>query len=83
MPKSELKQRSYGPDKLEKKNQLLSRKLVAARKLCRDQKTWSRPGNCVTTRKLGRDLKKIVETQFVVLRPKTLQKPKKGRKLIF
>ena len=29
MPKSELKRRSYGPDKLEKKNQLLSRKLVA------------------------------------------------------
>ena len=27
-PKSELKRRSYGPDKLEKKNQLLSRKLV-------------------------------------------------------
>ena len=28
-PKSELKRRSYGPDKLEKTNQLLSRKLVA------------------------------------------------------
>ena len=27
-PKSELKRRSYSPDKLEKKNQLLSRKLV-------------------------------------------------------
>ena len=71
MPKFELKRRSYGPDKLEKKNQLLSRKLVATRKWCRDQKIWSRPGNCVatrkpvsrpgdcvTTRKLGRDQKR-------------------------
>ena len=66
-PKSELKRRSYGPDKLEKKNQLLSRKLVATRKLCRDQKTWSRP-------------KKNCGDQFVVLRPKTLQKPKKRPK---
>ena len=41
-PKSELKRRSYGPDKLEKKNQLLSRKLVATRKLSCNQKTWSR-----------------------------------------
>ena len=62
-PKSELKRRSSGPDKLERKNQLLSRKLVATRKLCRDQKTWSRPsfwsrpGNWVVTRKLGQDQK--------------------------
>ena len=64
-PKSELERRSYGPDKLEKKNQLLSRKLVTTRKLCRDQKTWSRPGNCVATRKLGRDLKKFVATSLL------------------
>ena len=63
-PKSELKQRSYGPDKLKKKNQLLSRKLVATKKLCRDQKTgrnqktWSRPEDCVATRKLGHDQKR-------------------------
>ena len=70
-PKSELKRRSYGPDKLEKKNQLLSRKLVATRKWCRDQKIWprprngvatkklvSRPGDCVAIRKLGRDQKR-------------------------
>ena len=38
-PKSELKRRSYGPDKLEKKNQLLSRFGVATnlcRELCRE-----------------------------------------------
>ena len=64
MPKFELKRRSYGPDKLEKKNQLLSKNLVATRKLCRDQKTWSRP-------------KKNCGDQFVVLRQKTVQKHKK------
>ena len=73
-PKSELKRRSYAPDKLEKKNQLLSRKLVATRNMsqletCRDQKH-------VATRKLCRD-------QLAVSRPKMLQKPKKGRKVIF
>ena len=57
--------------------------LVATRRLGRDQKTWSRPGNCAMTRKLGRDLKKLCRDQLAVLRPKTLQKPKKGRKLIF
>ena len=62
-PKSELKRRSYSPDKLEKKNQLLSGKFVATRKLCHDQKTWSRPGHCVATRKLGCDLKKTVLRQ--------------------
>ena len=58
-PKSELKRRSYGPDKLEKKNQLLSRKLVATRKI------MSRPENLVATRKLGRD-------QEIVSRPENL-----------
>ena len=65
-PKSELKRRSYGPNKLEKKNQLLSRKLVATRKLCRDQK------NCVATRKLGRDKKNCVVTRKIVSRPENL-----------
>ena len=62
-PKSELKQRSYGPDKLEKKNQLLSRKLVATRKLSCNQKTRSRPENLVATRKLCRDQKNLCRDQ--------------------
>ena len=66
MPKSEVKRRSYGPDSLEKKNKLLSRKLVSTRKLCRDQK------NCVATRKLGRDRKNCVATRKIVWRPKNL-----------
>ena len=44
MPKSELKRRSYGPDKLEKKIKQLSRN-------CRDQ------ASCVTTKKLSRPSK--------------------------
>ena len=82
-PKSELKWRSYGPDKLEKKNQFVVWKISSTRKLCRDQKTWSRPGNCVATRKLGRDLKKQCCDKLAASRPKTLQKPKKCKKLIF
>ena len=61
-PKSELKRRSYGPDKLEKKNKLLSRNCCDQaschdQKLGRDQKTCvatkklSRPGNLVATKK--------------------------------
>ena len=55
-PKSKLKRRSYDPDKLEKKKPVAVQKisrdqeivsgpenLVATRRLCRDQKTWSRP----------------------------------------
>ena len=65
-PKSELKRRCYGPDKLEKKNQLLSRKLVATRKLCRDQK------NFAATRKLGRYPKNCVATRKIVSLPENL-----------
>ena len=63
MPKSELKRRSYDPDKLEKKNKLLSRNCVATKlmfatkKLCRD------PANCVTTKKLKK-LKKARKLIF-------------------
>ena len=62
-PKSELKRRSYGPDKLEKKNRLLSgkyvatRKYVTTRKVCRDQESMSRPGKYVATRRICRDQK--------------------------
>ena len=41
MPKSELKQRSYGPDKLEKKNKLLS-KNCPDQAGCHNQKTLCR-----------------------------------------
>ena len=68
-PKSELKRRSYGPDKLEKKNKLLSRN-CHDQASCHDQETWSRP-------------KKLCRDQETVSPPKTLEKTKKGRKLIF
>ena len=67
-PKSELKRRSYGPDKLEKKNQLLSRNLVATKKLCPNQKTVSRPKNLVATRKLCRDQETWSRPKKTVLR---------------
>ena len=79
-PKSELKRRSYGPGKLEKKNQLLSRKLVATWKWCCDQKIWSLPRNCVATRKLGRDLKKIVATSLLFCDQKRCRNLKKAEK---
>ena len=74
-PKSELKRRSYAPDKLEKKNKLLSRN-------CRDQtsyhdqETWSRP------QKLCRD-QKTVATSLLSRDQKRWRNLKKGRKLIF
>ena len=58
MPKSELKRRSYGPDKLKKKNQLLSSEL------CRDKlvsRTVLRPvlrRTCVATSLLCRNQKR-------------------------
>ena len=73
-PKSELKRRSYGLDKLEKKNQLLSRKLVATRKLCRDQK------NCVATRKVGHHQKNCVATRKIVSLPENLVVTKNAAK---
>ena len=72
-PKSELKRRSYGPDKLEKKNKLLSRN-CRDQASCRDQETWSRPQKLCRDQKNCRDQetwsrpKKIV-TQKTVLRP--------------
>ena len=51
-PKSELKRRSYGPDKLEKKKTscspetVASKQAVMTRKLSRDKKTVSRPKKC-------------------------------------
>ena len=60
MPKSELKRRSYGPDKLEKKNKLMSincrdqaschdqETWSRPQKLCRNQETWSRPKKTVS-----------------------------------
>ena len=64
-PKSKLKRRSYGPNKLEKKNKLLSRN-CRDQASCHDQETWSRPQKLccdqktVTTKKLGHDLTKTV-----------------------
>ena len=87
-PKSELKRRNYGPDKLEKKNQLLS-KNCRDQASCHDQETWSRPKKLcrdqktVATKKLGRDQKKLCHNQLAVPRPKTLEKTKKDQKLIF
>ena len=81
-PKSELKRRSYGPDKLEKKNKLLSRN-CRDQASCHNQETWSRPQKLcrdqknVATRKLGRDLKKLCRDQLAMSQPKTLEKPKK------
>ena len=86
MPKSELKRRNYGLDKLEKKNRLLS-KNCRDQASCHDQETWSRPKNLcrdqktVATRKLGYDLKKHYCDKLAVSRPKTLQKPKKRLKI--
>ena len=60
------------PSKLSRPGNLVAIK----KKLCRDQKT-------IATRKLGRDQKKLCHDQLVVSRPKTLEKTKKGRKLIF
>ena len=68
-PRFELKRRSYGPDKLEKKNKLLSRN-CRDQASCHNQETWSRP-------------KKLCCDQETVSRPKTLEKTKKGRKFIF
>ena len=69
-PKSELKRRSYDLDKLEKKNQLLSRKLcrdqetvLRPENLCHDQETMWRLGDCVATRRLCRDQKTCVATK--------------------
>ena len=80
-PKSELKRRSYGPDKLEKKNQLLSRKLCRDQIWCRN-KPVSRQTcveNCVATCVATN----VCHDQLAVSRPKTLQKLKNGRKVIF
>ena len=54
MPKSELKQRSYGPDKLEKKNKLLSRNCRDQAR-CHDQETWARPQKLCRDQKNCRD----------------------------
>ena len=87
-PKSELQRRSYGPDKLEKKNKLLS-KNCRDQASCHDQETWSRPKNCVAAKKTVSRPKKLsrpgnlVATKKMVSRPKKLEKTKKGRKLIF
>ena len=69
-PKSELKRRSYGPDKFDKENcrdkifcrtgQTLSRQ----RKLCRDRK------NCVATENLCRYKKKLCRDKNTKKKPK-------------
>ena len=61
-PKYELKRRSYSPDKLEKKNKLLSRN-YRGQASCHNQETVSRPKNCVATKKLGRYQKNCVATK--------------------
>ena len=76
-PKSELKQRCYGPDKLEKKNQLLSRKLVATRRLCRNQETVSRPEN------LCRDQETVSWPENMCRDKKRCRNLKKAKKLVF
>ena len=58
-------------------------KQVAVHKLSHDQEIMLQLENCVATRKLGRDLTKNCGDRFAVLRPKPLEKPKKGRNLIF
>ena len=81
-PKSDLKQRSYGPDKLEKKNKLLSRN-CRDQASCHDQETWSRPQKLCRDQETWSLPKKLCRDQLAVSRPKTLKKTKKGQKLIF
>ena len=54
-------------------------KQVIVQKLSRDQEIVSRPGNCVTTRKLGCDLKNCVATSLLFCDQKRWRNLKKAK----
>ena len=87
-----VKMKKLWPRQVGEEKQVAVRKVCRDKEVCRDQESMSRTGeyvatgncvatsvatgNCVATSKLCRDLK-------TWSRPKKLQKPKKGRNLIF
>ena len=77
-----IKMKKLWPRQVGEEKQVAVRKVCRDQEVCRDKESMSRQGEYVATRNYVAT-RRVCRDQESMSRPEMLQKPKKGRKLIF